>query len=320
MTLSVAFYGVGERAQPYLEALGRRRDVQILGVCDLDRRSAEQVAAGWGSQVFLSYEAMLEQARPDALWVCVPPHLQGDVILRAAEQRIPFFVVPPGAVSFERARVYCQAVQTSGIVTAVGFPTRYTDVVREAREYLGTNPVPLALGWWLSPPHEAGTASATGVLWSEACLMLDALRCLCGEVVRVHAFRGGAAPDDTESAGALGTLVVHLEMARGGVGVLTLATFARPEPRIELELLGENWTLSFGRDLVSLSVIESDKTTTLRRLNQPAADHAAAFLDAVTRGQPDSESDYPAALQTLILCQAACRSAQEGRAISVAEV
>src|SRR5262245_62751163 len=28
----------------------------------------------------------------------------------------------------------------SSLVTAVGFPTRYTDVVREAREYLGTNP------------------------------------------------------------------------------------------------------------------------------------------------------------------------------------
>src|SRR5437016_2316590 len=78
MTQTLAFYGVGERARPYLDALARRRDIQIIAVCDHERRLAEQVAAGWHSQVFPTSEAMLREARPEALFVCVEPHLQGE--------------------------------------------------------------------------------------------------------------------------------------------------------------------------------------------------------------------------------------------------
>src|SRR5262245_19812644 len=90
----LAFYGTGPRARPYLEALGRLPHVTVAAVCDVDRRAAEQTAAGWGARVFLSYEAMLQEAKPDALWACMPPPLQGDVLLRAAEHGIPFFVEP----------------------------------------------------------------------------------------------------------------------------------------------------------------------------------------------------------------------------------
>src|SRR5438552_5099327 len=121
MVLNVAFYGAGPLAQPYLDVLGRRSDVRLSAVCDVDRHAAEQTAAGWGARVFLSYEAMLEEAAPNALWVCVPPHLQGDVLLRAAERAIPFFVEPPGPVSYARARTYGTPVEETRLVTSWGF-------------------------------------------------------------------------------------------------------------------------------------------------------------------------------------------------------
>jgi predicted dehydrogenase len=315
MALNIAFYGAGDRARPYLEALGRRPDVTVTAVCDLDRRAAEQTAAGWGARVFLSYEAMLEQTHPDALWVCVAPHLQGDVILQAAEQGVPFFVEPPGAVDYERARVYGRLAEEAGLVTAVGFAGRHADVAQEAREYLGANPIPLALGWWLCPPAGDGPPGpAAGLLWTDACRLVDALRFFCGEVTRVRALTagGGAAP---------GGLVVQLEFAGGTVGMLTCAAFARPEPRVELEMLGEGWSLSFAKDLASLKLAESDKTTILRCLNVPAADQAAAFLEAVAAGNPAAVAvGYAEALRTLAVCHAAAVSAREDRAVTVAEV
>ena len=78
--------------------LERVPDVQLAAVCDLDRNLAALAALPWSARVFLSYEAMLEEARPDALWLCVEPALQGDVILKAAELGIPFFTLPPGAI------------------------------------------------------------------------------------------------------------------------------------------------------------------------------------------------------------------------------
>lgn len=312
MAFNLAFYGVGDLAQPYLAALRPRADVQIVAVCDPDRRAAEEVAAGWGAQVFPNYRDMLQELQPDALWVCVPPALQGDVLLRAIERRIPFFVEPPGAVDFEVARQYGSLVEQIKLATAVGFWSRYSDVAHEAREYLGANVIPLALGWWLWPAAEGGETPALPHLWTDACRLIDSVRFFCGEVTRVRALSAGAGG---------GGLVVQLECASGTVGVLTCATFARPEPRVQLELLGEGWSLGLGKDLSSLRLDERDKTTILRCLNGPAGQQTEAFLQAVAAGQPElSVVGYGEALRTLAVCQAAAVSAREDRAVTVAEL
>jgi predicted dehydrogenase len=312
MTWNIAFYGAGDRARPYLEALAHRSDVQVSAICDVDRRAAEQSAAGWGAQVFLSYQAMLEQVNPQILWVCVPPHLQGDVLPRAAELGIPFFVEPPGALDYERARLCAKAVLSGKLVTAVGFVTHFTDVVREAREYVGAHSLPLALGWWLRPGRDEHVKSADALLWSEGCRLVDALRFFCGEVMRVQAAHAGEAD---------GGMVVQLEFANGCVGMLTCAVFARPEPRIELELLGDGWSLSFGDHFSPLRLAEPDRTTALRCMNNPPADHTEAFLQALALGKPESlPSGYAEALRTLAVCHAASVSAREGRAVAVSEV
>lgn len=317
MTTNVAFYGAGELAQPYLGVLARRRDIQLVGVCDPNRRAAEVVASGWGAPVFPDWQTLLAESHPDALWVCVSPALQGEVLVRAAEQRVPFFVVPPGAVDHERARLHARLVSEARLVTAVGYPAPCTDVAREAREYLGANVVPLALGWWLKPAREPAETSAFALLWNEGSVLIAALRYFCGEVKRVHAFLAGNAPAP-ETAGGL---VLHLQFERGTTGVMTLATFPRPEPRVELELAGSGWSLSFGEDLERLRVAEPDKTTILRRLNIPAEEQVNAFLEAVASGEPlMTPTGYADALATLSVCQATVISARENRAVEMSEL
>ncbi len=314
MTLKVAFYGAGAPAQPYLKALARRPDVQVIAVCDQDRRAAEQTAAGWGAAVHVDYRSMLQGTRPDALWICVAPPFLGDVIVQAAELHIPFFVEPPGAQDFEQARRLVREVRQRKLVSAVGFSGRYADVIQEAREYLGANPIPLALVWWLSSPELIDITSAERLLWHDACRFMDVLRVFCGEVTRVRAL-------PTDPKVSTGALVTQLEFASGTVGLFTCATFSRPEPRLEMELLGEGWSLSFGENLAHLRLLERDKTTVLRRLNDPAADMTEAFLTAVMNGDPGAVApSYEDALHTLAICQAAAQSSREQRAVTVAEV
>jgi predicted dehydrogenase len=239
------------------------------------------------------------------------PALHADVLPRAAERGLPFFVEPPGAVDFEQARLCGRLVEEANLVTAVGFWGRFADVAQEAREYLGANAVPLALGWWLCPRADAFSSAAAN-LWADACRLIDHFRFFCGEVTRVRATSAGAAG---------GGLVVQLEGAGGTVGVVTCATFARPEPRVQLELLGEGWSLSFGRDLQTLRLDERDRTTLLRCQNNPAARHVEAFLEAVAAGDPTlCPVGYGEALRTLAVCHAATLSAREGRAVALAEV
>jgi myo-inositol 2-dehydrogenase / D-chiro-inositol 1-dehydrogenase len=341
--MNFAFYGAGPRAQRYLQALAHRPDVALAGVCDPDPRAAEATAAGWRAKIYPSCETMLEEARPDALCICIAPQLQADAVAQATKRNIPFFIEPPGAIDYDHARVYAGQIARSRLVTAVGFTIRYADVVQEAREYLGTNPVPLALGWWLEPMEDAvavgwageadhGTLSlshgaqaipgarastplsASQFLWAEGCRLVDALRLFCGEVHRVRALSADAGT-------AAGGLVVQMEFAGGGVGVLTCATFARPEPRMELEFMGDGWSLAFVDRFATLRLAERDKTTILRCLNDPSAQHVTAFLAAVEAGDPAAvAASYSDALHTLTVCHAVIVSIREGRPVTIAEV
>ncbi len=315
MTIRIAFFGAGELAQPYLNALARRTDVELVGVCDADMRAAEQIAVGWNATVFSHYEEMMIQTTPDALWICVPTRMQTDVILQAAERAIPFFVEPPGAVDFSHARTYSRSVARNNIPTVVGYFGRFSDVVSEAREYLGTNPIPMALGWWLCPPNEdMPSPTASGLLWHDGCRLVDGIRSFCGNVTRVRALAAGV-------GGESGGLVVQFEFESGTVGMLTCASFARPAPRIELEMLGEGWSLNLAKDLTRLQLDEHDKSTILRCLNDPRADLVEAFLQAVQTKDPNLVApSYTDALNTLAACEAARVSVKEGRTVPVDEV
>ncbi len=314
MTLNVAFFGAGRRAQPYLQALAQHPDVHLSAVCDPDLRAAEQTAAGWGARVFPSPEALLQEARPDALWVCVAPRLQADILQRATELRIPCFIEPPGAADFAKARDCARLIADACLITMVGFTGRHVDVVQEARGYLGANPIPLVLGWWLGLAEDTSINGAGELLWEHACRFIDTFRLFCGEANCVRALVPSSGPKD-------GALVLQIEFVSGTIGVLTCATFARPEPRIEMELMGEGWTLSFGEGLSTLRLAERDKTTILRSLNQAAADQVTAFLAAVGAGSPAAIGpDYADALQTLAVCEAAAVSIREGRPVEIDEV
>jgi predicted dehydrogenase len=114
---------------------------------------------------------------------------------------------------------------------------------------------------------------------------------------------------------------VQLEFAGGSIGVLTCATFARPEPRVELEFMGDGWSLQFGDGFSTLRVAERDKTTILRCLNHPAAEQVTAFLAAAETADPGAvASDYNDALRTLAVCHAAALSVREGRPVAVLDL
>lgn len=315
MTLKLAFIGAGELAQPYLQALGKRADVEIVAVCDQNRRAAEQTAVGWGARVFLDYQSLVNESALDAVWICLPPRMQGDVMLHVAEAHVPFFVETPGALDFNTARLCHQRVQKAGLVTAVGYHSQYSDVVAEAREYLGTNSIPMALGWWLCPPQAHNQVNtASDLLWCEACRLVDGLRFFCGEVTRVRALSAGGDAAD-------GGMVVQFEFATGTVGMLTCATFARPQERIELEMLGEGWSLHLGKDFSRLQLDEYDKSTILRCLNQPHSDLANLFLEAVQRHDMNAVApSYANAFRTMAVCEAARISIHEGRPITIDEI
>src|SRR5262249_54572420 len=107
--------------------------------------------------------------------------------------------------------------------------------------------------------------------------------------------------------------------ANGAVISLALRSQQLPEPRIELELPGEKWSLHFTENMSRLHFIEPSKTTILRQMNQPHAEQLSAFLDAVRRQDAQHViSSYSEGLKTLALIEATRRSVESRKPINLA--
>lgn len=309
--MRIAFYGVGERAEPYLRMLARRPGIDVIGIWDNDLRIAEETAVGWKARVQPDAAALLADA-PEAVWICAPASHQGDMALQCAQRRIPFFAVPPGCVDFERARAAARTLAGQNLVTAVGFPTRHTDIVREAREFLADTPVLLLTGSWLRTAVDEAPRDSVRTLWADASVLIDALRVFAGDVTRTWAVTVGE-----DSAG----LSVQIQFAGGAAATLTCATLARPDSRASLEMHAPGSSLEFLDAFASLRLEEADRTSILRRMNNPAAEAATAFLEAVEANDSSAvEPSFSDAFRTLAVCRAAAISVAENRIVELSEL
>lgn len=302
--LAIAVFGAGPLAHPYLAALQARHDVFVIAVGDVNANLAKQVAGPWSARVWTDPVAMLQEEAPEAFFALAPVSQLGHCLEQAAQQRIPFFVEPPGVNNWPSTTSLARQVEAQSLITAMSFPFRSTDIVREAKEFLHSQTVHLARGTWFVP----STLSMMDLLWSDACRLVDLMRFFLGDIDKVQAW----AKDEN-------ALLLSFQAKSDALASVALRSHQLPETRIELELLGEKWSLLFTENMTRLHFTEPTKTTILRQTNQPQGEQVAAFLDAVRRqDQQRAICSLGEGTLALKVCEAACRSMREAQAVSVA--
>jgi myo-inositol 2-dehydrogenase/D-chiro-inositol 1-dehydrogenase len=99
--LKVVMVGTGNIAGIHLGVLTAREDVELAGVFDVVPEAATRAAQKWGTVAYSSLTDMLDQAKPDAVWICTPPTGRGDALLACAQRDIPVFCEKPWGVNSE---------------------------------------------------------------------------------------------------------------------------------------------------------------------------------------------------------------------------
>lgn len=304
--LAIAIYGTGPVAQPYLAALQARHDVMVIAVGDTNAEAAKQTAAPWSARVWTDPVAMLQEEAPEVFFALAPACQLGNALEQAVQQRIPFFVEPPGVNDWPTATRLLQQLETRSLITAMSFPYRSVDVIREAKEFLSAQPLHLARATWFVP----SSSSPLEMLWHDACRLVDLLRFFLGDMDNVQAM-----------AAHHTALLVTMHAKNGAIASLALRSQQLPEAGIELELPGEKWSLRFTENMTCLHFTEPTKTTILRRTNQPQAEQVAAFLEAVRRqDQQRVTCSFAEGVKTLAVCEAVRRALEKGQPVSVAKM
>jgi predicted dehydrogenase len=289
--------GVTVQHLPMLERLGR---TELVGVAS---RSLER-AGRFGVPAYTDSGQMLDEQRPDVVFVCVPPDAAADACGLLIARRIPFLVEKPLAADPESPTRLARAIEDVGLIVAVGYQWRGLDFLPELRARLASHPPRLVVGRWVGdtppPPWWRRVDQSGGQVVEQATHLFDLARLLVGEASVVAATSerwDRPAYPDADVACVTSAL---LRFEGGAIGAFT-NTCVSPEGEVELELVSDGlhavirlsgswpatrWTLS----------VDGAAVENMRNAYEVQAE---AFLDAVESADPSRVlSSYADALKT----------------------
>ncbi|HIJ64695.1 MAG TPA: Gfo/Idh/MocA family oxidoreductase [Candidatus Hydrogenedentes bacterium] len=135
-------FGGGEGPWDHASRLERLGGVRVVGVADPDTgRAKAQLAKREGpmyrdARVYADHRTMLAEAKPDAVWIGVPPNAHGtaevgkDIELACVRAGVPIFVEKPlSSARPERVRKVAEKVSEADVVTSVGYMFRYARAI-----------------------------------------------------------------------------------------------------------------------------------------------------------------------------------------------
>ena len=122
---------------PGLAPLLESGDAVLQAFCDVDEQTLQKQAAEFKpNATYGNHSEMLEKEELDAVYFCVPPTFHTDELEMAADKGLAVFIEKPVSLDMSKAVAGNAIVEKAGILTQVGFLSRYEPAALPARELL----------------------------------------------------------------------------------------------------------------------------------------------------------------------------------------
>ena len=142
--INVVLVGCGAMSKAWLDAARQVAGLAIVGLVDLDADRAKARAREYelsGAVIGTSLDAVLDQARADAVFDVVVPAARRDVAFSAFAHNCHLLTEKPLADSPENARAIVEAAHRAGRIHAVVQNRRYVANVRRIRRFLDSGAI-----------------------------------------------------------------------------------------------------------------------------------------------------------------------------------
>ncbi len=310
----IGFIGAGGIANRHVDVLRGFEDVQLVAFSDPALNRAEELAGRCDARPYADYRAMLDAEQLDAVYVCVPPFAHGEIETTLVARKLPFFVEKPLAVDLETAEQIAASVETSNLITAVGYHWRYMDTTEEAQALLRDNPARLVLGYWLDstpPPAWWGRKSQSGgQMIEQTTHIFDLVRVLVGEVDKVFAFGSSMRRERFPELDIFDVTTASLQFKNGAVGTLASTCLLNWQHRVGLHLFCDGMAIELSAFDIMVDVGRGRPVRAAQ--GDPVVREDRDFIDAVQGKENRIRSPYAEAFNTHRLTLAATQSAHIG--------
>jgi 1,5-anhydro-D-fructose reductase (1,5-anhydro-D-mannitol-forming) len=281
-------------------AIAAAPEATLVAVCSRDRQRAETFAEQHGAQAaYDSVEALVRDARVDAVFVCSPNALHATHTLQAARAGKHVLTEKPMTTTLHDAITMVRACRDAGVTLGVGFHLRQHPGAIAARRLLtqGTlGTMALAQGQWgfgvrgqIAPPPRTGARQwwddpeligGASTMMGTGVHVIDLLRFVLGqEVVEVAAISDG----QTARQPLEQLLAMSLRFANGIIATVCCGR-RLPDSRNDLNIYGSQGRLS-GLGLLAegrqgtLEVVSDTVNTTETYAADLLANYVDQFVD-----------------------------------------
>jgi myo-inositol 2-dehydrogenase/D-chiro-inositol 1-dehydrogenase len=321
--IRIGFIGVGYIAinahLPGLAPLVEAGQAELRAFCDVDEKNLAEQAATYGvSATYTDYYQMFEKEDLDAVYVCIPPTLHTDQITIAAEKGIAVLVEKPQTLDIGQAVRFDEAIRKGGIVSQVGFQSRYCPSAEKVVDLLQSRTPRHALvqalssgkpvRYWTSRYELCGGSFVENTIH-----MVDLLRYFLGDIETVSAFYVARAPDEgPEPMNMPHVYNVNYLFVGGTTANFTLSRVLTntPTSRRSVQIISDDSLIEWSAD----RVVENDEVMWKDEVGcHPSFAQTRAFIEAVKAGDPGLvKSSYANALNSLAAVLGANASAERG--------
>ena len=132
-----AIIGLGKMGVSHAAILGGLPDVELAAVCDTDSLVQSAFKKLTKVQVYSDYKKMIDEVKPDCVYVVTPTKFHYDMVMFALEKGCHVFCEKPFALTTEQGEKMLELAKSKGLVNQVGYHNRYIGTFNEMKRALG---------------------------------------------------------------------------------------------------------------------------------------------------------------------------------------
>lgn len=137
--IKVAIIGLGKMGMSHCSILGAHPDVDMAAMCDPDGLLQSAFKKLTKMECYTDYKKMIEEVKPDAVFVVTPTKLHAEMVLFALEHNCHVFCEKPFALNYEDGMRMVVAAKEKKRVNQVGYHNRFIGTFNECKRLLENN-------------------------------------------------------------------------------------------------------------------------------------------------------------------------------------
>lgn len=122
----------------HFSILGAHCEVELVAICDTTKYVLDILSKYTGVKSYTDYDAMLAEARLDAVLIATPSTLHGPMVRAALDNGLHVFCEKPFCISAAEGSALAELARTKGLVCQVGYHNRFIASFREVKRLVAS--------------------------------------------------------------------------------------------------------------------------------------------------------------------------------------